>query len=414
MHIVMQLEFDINDINIYGMSSMMQDLSRDIMSHIINTMQDRVMEEKCGKPYSRTEWVRKGYKNRSITTGIGSIDLKLARIKRKGNRHIECPIENLLEIPPRKQILNDVSMKGITQVTNLSYRKSVKSLYTISNIDMSKSTLWRRVQELDLKVEKPDLPIDVILVDDTEVKGVKGINYPSIVLGKNTEHNRYFLLELAVNEDWYTIAKRLEKKIGIDNSYVVCDSERQIDLAFEGIVKGIQLCHFHAIKYLNYNLWRENCPKNFRKKCKRKLEEILCTLQNSVKKFDRDKDSERVNDRIRKTFEQIEELTLKLRARGFHLTAKYLDNHKEQLVTFAYAKLEGIDVPYTTNKEEREMRENAYRTKRIGARWSDKGLLNLVLCKFIERLQNRHFQEFVENYIGGKGYINYKIIPLGG
>lgn len=414
MRISTQIDFELEDINIYGLIAMIPELNREIISHLIHAMQDKAVEDKCGKPYERAEYMRRGYKPRTVNTDIGPIDIKVSRISRRGSRHMEYPIEELLEIPPRKQILNDVSIKGITQITNLSYRKSVKSMKQLSGIDMSRSTLWRRVQELGLKPEKPDLPIEVILVDDTEVKGINSINYPSIILGKNNRHNKYFLLDFAVNEDWHTLAKRLERRIDISNSYVVCDSERQIDLAFKGKVKGIQLCHFHAIKYLNYALWKENCPKNFRKKCRRKLEEILCTLQNSVKKFDGDRDSERLKNRIGKTFEQIYELCLRLRAREFHSSADYLDSHKEQLVTFAYAKLEGVDVPYTNNKEEREMRENAYRTKRIGARWSDKGLLKLGVCKFVERLQNRHFQEFVKNYVGGKGYIDFNVIPLGG
>lgn len=414
MRISTQIDFELEGINIYGMAAMMPELSRGIMSHLIHALQEKVVEEKCGKTYERTGYVRRGYKSRTLTMDIGSIGIRVSRISKKGGRHVECPIEDLLGIPPRKQILNDASIKGINQITDLSYRKSVKSLKQLSGIDMSRSTLWRRVQELGLKPEKPDLPIDVIWVDDTEVKGIKSINYLSIILGRNNERNRYFLLDFAVNEDWYTLAKRLERKIDISNAYVVCDSERQIDLAFGGKVKGIQLCHFHAIKYLNYALWKENCPKNFRKKCRRKLEEILCTLQNSAKKFDRDRDSERLKRRIGKTFEQTYDLCLKLRARGFHSSADYLDKHKEQLVTFAYAKLEGVNVPYTNNREEREMRENAYRTKRIGARWSDRGLLKLGVCKFVERLQNRHFQEFVKNYVGGKGYIDFSIIPLGG
>lgn len=47
--------------------------------------------------------------------------------------------------------------------------------------------------------------------------------------------------------------KELEKEIYLENKYVVYESDREIDDAFED-VKEIQIFHFHAVKYVDYFL----------------------------------------------------------------------------------------------------------------------------------------------------------------
>ncbi|KXA89334.1 hypothetical protein AKJ62_03325, partial [candidate division MSBL1 archaeon SCGC-AAA259D14] len=89
--------------------------------------------------------------------------------------------------------------------------------------------------------------------------------------------------------------EEVEKELDFSNMYVVCDSNRKINDVFEN-AKGIQICHFHAVKYVDYCLWKEDSAKNFRKKMRRILKSCLHTLQNSVEKFWRDKATERLKD----------------------------------------------------------------------------------------------------------------------
>ncbi|KXA93121.1 hypothetical protein AKJ64_01425 [candidate division MSBL1 archaeon SCGC-AAA259E17] len=147
------------------------------------------------------------------------------------------------------------------------------------------------------------------------------------------------------------------------------------------------------------SVWKEDAPKNFRKKMRRVWKSRLSTLQNSVKKFWRDEDTERLKDRISWFREELDRWVERAEGRDFELAANYIRRVREKLLTFAEAALHGDYVPYTNNKVEREFRENVYRTKRIGGSWSDDGLLNVSLCQFISRLDEGLFREFKEVYI---------------
>ncbi|KXA99288.1 hypothetical protein AKJ40_03515 [candidate division MSBL1 archaeon SCGC-AAA259M10] len=98
--------------------------------------------------------------------------------------------------------------------------------------------------------------------------------------------------------------------------YVVCDSDRELNDSFEDS-KGIQICHFHAVKYVDYCLWKEDAPKNFRKKMVGILKSRLATLRNSVEKFWRDEDTERLEDRIGWFREELDRWAERAEERGF-------------------------------------------------------------------------------------------------
>ncbi len=98
------------------------------------------------------------------------------------------------------------------------------------------------------------------------------------------------------------------------------------------------------------------------------------------------------------------------------MAANYIRRVREKLLTFAKAALDEEEdyVPYTNNKEEREFRENAYRTKRIGGSWSEHGLRNVSLCQLISRLDKGLFKKLKEVYIGEAGTLSFGVSLTGG
>ncbi|KXA89176.1 hypothetical protein AKJ61_03425 [candidate division MSBL1 archaeon SCGC-AAA259B11] len=147
---------------------------------------------------------------------------------------------------------------------------------------------------------------------------------------------------------------------------------------------------------------------------RRILKARLHTLQNSVEKFWRDEDTERLKDRIGWFREEIDQWVERAEGRDFTMAANYIRKVREKLLTFAKAALKDEYVPYTNNKEEREFRENAYRTKRIGGSWSEDGLHNVSLCQLISRLDEKLFKKIKEVYLGETGTLNYSVSLAGG
>ncbi|KXA89949.1 hypothetical protein AKJ57_04625, partial [candidate division MSBL1 archaeon SCGC-AAA259A05] len=340
-----------------GLISQVKGLEREIAEQVIYSVENELIEEMCGEEYERTRYQRLDSKPRTLKTSVGTLELDLKKVKDKETGEVFSPVERELNMPKGKTVLEDVSLESIEQVPKLSYRKAVKTVKELSGSDLSKSTLWRRVQELDLSAE-PRSDVDIVMVDDTKVhkQGEESFNFLDLALGYNTEKEKYSLLFAGVNEEWSDIRKEIGKEVDLANAYVVCDSDREINEAF-GDAKGIQICHFHAVKYVDYCLWREDAPKNFRKKMRRILKSRLSTLQNSVKKFWRDEDTERLKDRIGWFREELDKWVERAEGRDFTMAANYVRENREKLLTFAIAAIQGDYVPYTNNKEEREMRE---------------------------------------------------------
>jgi hypothetical protein len=144
------------------------------------------------------------------------------------------------------------------------------------------------------------------------------------------------------------------------------------------------------------------------------LQSRLCALQGSVEKFWRDHDIERLRRRIEWFRQELDRWTERARGKGFTSTAGYIRRVRESLLTFAEAALRGDRVPYTNNREEREFRENAYNTKRIGARWSEHGPLQVSLCQFFSRLKEGIFKKVKEVYLGERGVLSYNVGLAGG
>ncbi|KXB03847.1 hypothetical protein AKJ45_00300 [candidate division MSBL1 archaeon SCGC-AAA261F19] len=311
-------------------------------------------------------------------------------------------------------MLENVSLESIEEIPKLSYRKAVKTVKELSGSDLSKSTLWRRVQELDLSTE-PRSDVDIVTVNDTKIhkQGEEFFNFLDLALGYNTEKEKYSLLFAGVNEERFDIGKEIGKEVDLENAYVVYDSDREINDAFDG-QKGIQICHFHAVKYVDYCLWKEDAPKNFRKKVRRILKSRLQTLQNLVKKSWRDEVTERLEDQIGWFREELGRWVERAESRDFTMTAKYVRKNREKFLISAKAALREDYMPYTNNKEEREMREIACKAKGIGGSWSEHGLRNVGLCQLVFRLDEKLFKKIKEVYLGKVGTLSCSVNLMGG
>ncbi len=260
------------NLNLMGLINQVKGLEGEIVERMIHDIEKERVKELCGEEHEKTRYQRHGHKTRNFKTSVGTLELNLTRVRDKKTGEVFSPAERALEMPKGKIVLEDASLESIEQISKLSYRKAVKAVKELSNSDLSKSTLWRRVQDLDISAE-PKQDVDVIMVDDTKVhnQGEKPFNYLHLVLGYNTKEEEYSLLFAGVNEEWSEIRKELEKELDLANTYVVCDSDREINNAFEG-AKGVQICHFHAVKYVDLFAMEGGCAEEFQEEDARNFE----------------------------------------------------------------------------------------------------------------------------------------------
>lgn len=412
MKVSLQIDVEIpSNISFYKLVLEVAKISKELLAMILMAVQNQLVKEMCGNKYSRnSKYLFAGTKNRTFKTSLGKVKVKLQKLRKRGEKKRFSPLEVLLKIEKRKQNTNDLILASVRQALEQSYRKSIASTKDMLSIAISKSSLWRFVQATKMSISKPKENIDVVFADDTVAKSQDGKEILfRHVIGLNLRKMQYFLLKTAVNESWESIAKSVSGFTDISKVYLISDADRGIINAFKGYVKDNQICILHVINYISYSLWSQDASKNYRKKVKRKLQQLLFTLANSAKK---NAGTERLGVRLGETRKELLELAEDLKKKKFDMAADFITLHIDEITTFARAAEEGIKVPYTNNREEREMREFAYRAKRIGARWSVNGLQNLSSKKFIRRFDKESFINFENNLIGD-GEIKFAIHPLG-
>jgi len=188
------------------------------------------------------------------------------------------------------------------------------------------------------------------------------------------------LLHLDVNNQWPT---------GKADS-LISDNEPGLTDAVD--VKNRQLCILPALKHLLFTLWGDGMSKDDRLKVEETLKETLFTLVNSTKKYPKDQDNCRLQRRIDKTLRALNKIARELE-KGDHVrAAEFIRKNGKFTVTFAQLALQGITIPYTTNRIERLMGEVSKRCKHKWMHWSTQGLKD-ILTVVLVRYANRSFYE---------------------
>jgi len=163
-----------------------------------------------------------------------------------------------------------------------------------------------------------------------------------------------------------------------------------------------QLCILHALKRLGFILWKDRVSLEERKEALDAVKRPLFVLVKSVEKHLEDKDMVRLKRRIDWTLEKLGEAARDLRTRGHDKAAEFIERHAGFMVTFAELALEGIRIPYTTNRIERVMGEVAKRCKHKWMHWGTDGLRCILIFILVRYSDMEVYEGFKKAYICNK------------
>ena len=96
---------------------------------------------------------------------------------------------------------------------------------------------------------------------------------------------------------------------------------------------------------------------------------ILLRLKNSLDKPD-------LRSRIKKAEKVLNEFVEEMESKGYWRVSWFFKRHMKSILLFAYKKLEGINIPWHSNRMERKIGEIAKRMKNKD-KWSERGAENL-------------------------------------
>jgi len=79
------------------------EIAKILLKHILEQINEKLVESYCGKRYERGKEHRNGYRKRTIVTMLGEITLHLAEIRSKG-----IPLYDLVELESRRKYQSDI------------------------------------------------------------------------------------------------------------------------------------------------------------------------------------------------------------------------------------------------------------------------------------------------------------------
>ncbi len=362
-----------------------------------------LVEQLCGKVYSRekAEFKRCKTQKKTILTRFGKIRRSFIHVREKTTGRIFSPLLEWLEIPPYQRLSHDLKQVLSRKASRSTYQLGVEDIQDSFGFSICRQTLHDYVKQTCSAISctsEPNPNHQVLLADGTKVRNGEETRHHEVrVLASYGEENNKVILAQEINKEWREIAENIDFE---QYRVLVADAETGLQ---ENLCKehmSFHLCHQHAINDASFYLWKDGCGRKNAKPYINRLEQLLYTLQNSTKKYWRDRDIIRLARRVRRTKKYLRELADLLIAKGLIQAGEFLQRHVNHLTTAAELAPTGLKVPWTTNGMERLMQEIGKRTKKKGMYWSEEGLqrmLNMVLKRYVLPKNRRTYIEIFAN-----------------
>ena len=323
---------------------------RDLIT-LIERRQKRFVEDLCGPRYSRGHSYRIGSSyTKTLVTGLGEIQFKDVKIIRRSGGQTNIPILEALDVN-RRRYFRSVRMKLAGFASKMSYGDACLEFETATGVNVPKRTVHSFVGEIAprlLEAGKIAAKAEIIIGDSTKVRAQASqeMNNVRVLISGGGR-----LLSLKVNEEW----PRAETDV------LVSDGEPGLVNAVEA--KSRQLCVVYALKYLLFTLRREGMSPVERHEAGEAVRHAVFPSSTLLRSILRREDGEKLRARIDEALRELREIACKLRRRGYPKAAGFLERNAKFIVTFAKVALEGMRIPYTTNRIERLMGEVSKRCK---------------------------------------------------
>jgi hypothetical protein len=358
---------------------------------LIEDHQERLVEELCGPRYSRGHPFRRGgtYTKRLVTC-LGEIRFKAKKIIRRSDRQTSTPILEALDIKRRKYS-RGVRMRLTEFASKMSYGDICIEFETATGVHVPKRTIYGFVGEIAprlLEAGKMSAKAEIVIGDSTKVRAraSREMNNVHVLISSGGR-----LLSLKVNKEW----PRAEADVLVsDGNQALVNSVK---------AKSRQLCIIHALKYLLFTLWREGMSLEDGHEAEEAVRHVIFPLVDIAWRHLEDED--RLRAMIDKTLKGLRRVARGLRRRGYPKAAEFLERNARLMVTFAEVAVDGVWIPYTTNRIERLMGEVSKRCKHQWMHWSTDGLRNILILVLVRYTDESLYESFKNTYIHNEVFI---------
>lgn len=318
----------------------------------------------CGVVQGRTGWTLRGRRVRTLKTLLGKISLPLVQVTCGSCGRTRSPGAEALGLPVGARMSAQLEQRALERVYETSYRRSAQALHSCAGVTLPASTLHRLVQRRGAELRlRADPVATVVLADGTKVRAggraeLEELRMAVQVLGREEvagrRRARLRLLGLEVGlGGWPRVMQPAPS-----TQVVVTDAERPVRAHVRDRYPGArhQQCEWHVGHSLNWSLRVDGVQVKERKRRRAELGRILW--------------AERPTEERRRQYEAfVEGLSQSPTSRTQLRQAQ------------PYLLFEPASSERTTSLLERQMREVDRRAWN-GARWSSRGLTNLLRLSF--------------------------------
>ena len=307
--------------------------------------------------------IRKGWRSRIVTTSRGKLVVTVLQACCKVCGRTFRPLNNSLGLPTSRRLLEEMASKAAFLGTQVSFARAANILRGLTQGAVSSEGVRRIVAKQAASVRLPrPAPGQTVLVDATKVKAGHKERGESVYLAVTAEpgplrHGRPTCQKRLVHLHVGTSSKLKQRLKATGATHVVHDGGENL----EGCAPHLQRCRWHLGHQLKHYLWQDGVPHAFRGQFQDTMTQIVSDQKHGLKRLRR--------------------WQANLAAIGLKTAAGHLDNAAKETFTYAKERFAYID----TSPLEREMRELNRRAD-IGARWSPKGLENVLTLLFHQRL----------------------------
>ena len=324
---------------------------------------------------------------RTLRTSFGSLTYSFQKLRNTRKNQILIPLRDELKIPRYRQYQDESMESSIGLCAHLSYSRSDKEVTRIRGSGASRWTVWRRLQEFsDAQCQFPDLkkiPYVFLLVDGTgihlqESRGIDvGQKRMRWALASTGVNQPFDIVGVWVDKSWEAIARDLKKRLNYDNLEVLISDGGpgiQDNLLAEGMRH--QRCIFHGKRDFSILLFQDGLKKKEQQPFVEFFKQIpaVSFIQSDMEKVSL-ADRPYINELCERTEKSFKLLIDVLDEKKYPKSRLYIENLSNHVSTFFDFWLERSGwIPNTSNLIENRFSQVKNRIKRIGKRWSDKGL----------------------------------------
>lgn len=366
-----------------------------ILSTVMKAVEERLIEHMLQSDPGRYRRNGRQGKPRHLKCSLGTIPYRFAQLKDRQGRRTFMPLVEVLKIPAYDHYLEEAMEAAIGLVVHVSYRKASSEVERIQGRSMSHTTVHSRLQQFaqghDPFGELKAKPFRFLLVDGTKVHlqgpqaedlGQVEMRWALASLGPSAPFEP---VGFWIHTEWAEIRKQLEERLDYGKLEVLFSD------GGEGIEENLlrdgmknQRCQWHGKRDFPYILYSDGLKKPDQIALREKLQSIpAMTLTKAQLEKLRPEDRPLVEEVAHKTEQGFKQLLEALDPQRYPKARTYIQNLIEPVTTFLNWWLNrGEVIPLNTNAIESAFSQVSNRIKRVGRRWSEKGLLNWLKVTF--------------------------------